>query len=472
MERFLQGVADFSAWLWGIPLITMLLVSGLYMTFKLGFFQFRYIGYIFGQTFGSIFRRPKGEGTVTPFQALTSALSSTIGAANIVGVPAAIMFGGPGAIFWMWVIALIGMALKFAESVLAVEYREKNGNGEFVGGPMYYMTKGLNMKWLGVWFSFALMIELIPSIMVQGNSIANTVQATFNVPVLWTGIITAVLVSIVVFGGIKRIGKVTEIFVPFMALLYVGGAVVILLMNVKAVPEFFMLIFSNAFSPAPVMGGFAGAAIVEVIRWGFARGLYSNEAGLGTAPIAHAAATTDHPVRQGFWAVIGIVVDTLIVCTATAFVILSSGVWTEEGAMENSSALTSLAFEQYFGDFGAILVTIALIFFVLSTILVVVFYGAKQAEFLFGLKAAHGMQVVYIIAVVLGAIGAAEVIWGFLDIMLAAILIPNVIAILLLSNKVKDLKNEFFSSDEYYRKDLKVKKRAKRQKAAREGYES
>ncbi|WP_434399799.1 sodium:alanine symporter family protein [Planococcus sp. 11815] len=472
MEGFLQGIAEFSAWIWGIPLITLLLVSGLYMTFKLGFFQFRYFGYIVGQTFGSIFRRPKGEGTVTPFQALTSALSSTIGAANIVGVPAAIMFGGPGAIFWMWVIALIGMALKFAESVLAVEYREKNGNGEFVGGPMYYMKKGLNMKWLGVWFSFALMIELIPSIMVQGNSIANTVQATFNVPVLWTGIATAVLVSIVVFGGIKRIGKVTEIFVPFMALFYVGGAVVILLMNVQAVPEFFMLIFSNAFSPAPVVGGFAGAAIVEIIRWGFARGLYSNEAGLGTAPIAHAAATTDHPVRQGFWAVIGVVVDTLIVCTATAFVILSSGVWTEEGAMENSSALTSLAFEEFFGDFGAILVTIALIFFVLSTILVVVFYGAKQAEFLFGLKAAYGMQVVYIFAVILGAVGAAEVIWGFLDIMLAAILIPNVIAILLLSNKVKELKNEFFTSDEYYRKDRKVKKRAKRQKAVREGYES
>ncbi|ANU17878.1 sodium:alanine symporter family protein [Planococcus maritimus] len=468
MEGFMKGIADFSAWIWGIPLITLLLVSGLYMTFKLGFFQFRYFGYIVGQTFGSIFRRPKGEGTVTPFQALTSALSSTIGAANIVGVPAAIMFGGPGAIFWMWVIALIGMALKFAESVLAVEYREKNGNGEFVGGPMYYMTKGLNMKWLGVWFSFALMIELIPSIMVQGNSIASTVEATFSIPALWTGIATAILVSIVVFGGIKRIGKVTEIFVPFMALVYVGGAVVILLMNVQAVPEFFMLIFSNAFSPAPVMGGFAGAAIVEVIRWGFARGLYSNEAGLGTAPIAHAAATTDHPVRQGFWAVIGVVVDTLIVCTATAFVILSSGVWTEEGAMENSSALTSLAFEEYFGDFGAILVTIALIFFVLSTILVVVFYGAKQAEFLFGLKAAHGMQVVYILAVILGAVGAAEVIWGFLDIMLAAILIPNIIAILLLSNKVKELKNEFFSSDEYYHKDRKVKKRAKRQKAIRE----
>lgn len=461
MDRFLQGIADFSAWLWGIPLITMLLASGLYMTFKLGFFQFRYFGYIVGQTFGSIFKKPKGEGTVTPLQALTSALSSTIGAANIVGVPAAIMFGGPGAIFWMWVIALIGMALKFSESVLAVEYREINEKGEYVGGPMYYMTKGLGMKWLGVWFSFALMIELIPSIMVQGNSVANTVEASFNIPPLWTGIASAILVSIVVFGGIKRIGKVTEIFVPFMALFYVGGAFVILLMNVSAVPEFFMLIFNNAFSPAPVMGGFAGAAIVEVIRWGFARGLYSNESGLGTAPIAHAAATTDHPVRQGFWAVIGVVVDTLIVCTATAFVVLSSGVWMEEGAMENSSALTTLAFESYFGTFGGILVTIALIFFVFSTILVVIFYGAKQAEFLFGLKASYGIQVVYILAVILGAVGAAEVIWGFLDIMLAAILIPNIIAILLLSKKVKQLKTEFFTSDKYYKKDMKEKKAAK-----------
>ncbi|RLQ86693.1 sodium:alanine symporter family protein [Planomicrobium sp. Y74] len=461
MDRFLQGIADFSAWLWGIPLITMLLASGLYMTFKLGFFQFRYFGYIVGQTFGSIFKKPKGEGTVTPLQALTSALSSTIGAANIVGVPAAIMFGGPGAVFWMWVIALIGMALKFSESVLAVEYREINEKGEYVGGPMYYMTKGLGMKWLGVWFSFALMIELIPSIMVQGNSVANTVEASFNIPPLWTGIASAILVSIVVFGGIKRIGKVTEIFVPFMALFYVGGAFVILLMNVSAVPEFFMLIFSNAFSPAPVMGGFAGAAIVEVIRWGFARGLYSNESGLGTAPIAHAAATTDHPVRQGFWAVIGVVVDTLIVCTATAFVVLSSGVWMEEGAMENSSALTTLAFESYFGTFGGILVTIALIFFVFSTILVVIFYGAKQAEFLFGLKASYGIQMVYVLAVILGAVGAAEVIWGFLDIMLAAILIPNLIAILLLSKKVKQLKTEFFTSDKYYKKDMKAKKVAK-----------
>ncbi|KIL47217.1 alanine/glycine:cation symporter family protein [Jeotgalibacillus soli] len=454
MEDLLSWIARFSGWLWGIPLITVLLVSGIYMTIKIGFVQFRYPLYIFQQTFGSVFKKPKGEGTVTPFQALTSALSSTVGAANIVGVPAAIMFGGPGAVFWMWVIALIGMALKFSESALAVHYREKNEKGEFVGGPMYYMTKGLGMKWLGIWFSFALMLELIPSIMVQGNSLASTVEESFNIPALWTGITVAVLVGIVVFGGIKRIGKVTQVFVPFMAFIYVGGALIILFMNLNMLPDFFSLIFSNAFSPAPVIGGFAGAAIVDVIRWGFARGLYSNEAGLGTSPIAHAAAQTDHPIRQAFWAIIGIVVDTLIICTATAFVVLSSGVWMEEGAYENTGALTTIAFSSYFGQAGSILVTLSLIFFVLSTILVVIFYGSKQAEFLFGLKAAYGIQIVYLIAIVFGAVGAAEVIWGLLDIMLAAILLPNIIAILLLSNKVKELNTEFFTSDKYYKKDV------------------
>ncbi|PPA68861.1 alanine/glycine:cation symporter family protein [Jeotgalibacillus proteolyticus] len=453
MDGFLEWVAVFSERLWGYPLIGILLFSGIFMTVKLGFIQFRYPIYIFKQTFGSVFKKPKGEGTVTPFQALTSALSSTVGAANIVGVPAAIMFGGPGAVFWMWVIALIGMALKFSESALAVHYREKNEQGEFVGGPMYYMTKGLGMKWLGIWFSFALMLELIPSIMVQGNSIATTVEESFNIPALWTGITVAVLIGIVVFGGIKRIGQVTQVVVPFMALIYVGGALVILFMNLNMLPEFFSLIFSNAFSPAPVIGGFAGAAIVDVIRWGFARGLYSNEAGLGTAPMAHAAATTDHPVRQAFWAIGGIVVDTMIICTATAFVVLSSGVWTNENAYENTNGLTTIAFASYFGNVGSILVTVSLIFFVISTILVVIFYGAKQAEFLFGLKASYAIQVVYLVAIVFGAVGAAEVLWGFLDIMLATILIPNLIAILLLRNKVKELTTEFFTSEKYYLKD-------------------
>lgn len=457
MERFLEGVSTFSGWLWGVPLISLLVVAGVYLTIQLGFFQFRYPLYMLKQTLGSVFKAPKGKGNITPFQALTSALSSTVGAANIIGVPAAIMFGGPGAIFWMWVIAVIGMSIKFAESVLAVHYREKNEAGEYVGGPVYYMTKGLKMKWLGVWFAFALMIELIPSIMVQGNAVSAAVKESFNGNELITGIMTALVVGLVVFGGLKRIAKVTEIIVPIMALIYVGAGLVIVLMNITELPSIIGLILSYAFQPMAAVGGFAGAAVAETIRWGFARGLYSNEAGLGTAPIAHAAATTDHPVRQGFWAVMGIVIDTLIICSTTAFVVLSSGVWTGEGALDDPAALTTLAFEQYFGFAGSVLVTVSLIFFVLSTIIVIIFYGSRQAEFLFGLRAGYVMKFVYLASIVIGSVGGAQVIWNFLDLALATILIPNVIAVLLLSGEVKKLKTEFFTSEQYYKKDIKKK---------------
>ncbi|WP_214775013.1 sodium:alanine symporter family protein [Exiguobacterium sp. s37] len=454
MNDIINLVTKVSDWLWGVPIISLLVLSGIFLTIKLGFFQFRYPIYIFKQTFGSIFKKPKGEGDISPRQALTSALSSTVGAANIIGVPAAIMFGGPGAIFWMWVIAIIGMAIKFSESVLAVHYREKNDAGEFVGGPVYYISKGLRWKWLATWFAFALMIELIPSIMVQGNAVSSAVRETFNGNTLITGIVVAILVGIIVFGGLKRIAKVTEIVVPGMALVYVGAGLVIVLMNFSEIPNVLSLIFSYAFEPMAAFGGFAGAAVAETIRWGFARGLYSNEAGLGTAPIAHAAAQTDHPVRQGFWAVIGIVIDTLIICSTTAFVVLSSGVWTADGAMDDPAALTTIAFREYFGYTGSLLVTISLIFFVLSTIIVIIFYGSRQAEYLFGLTAGRIMKAVYIVSIVIGAIGGAQMIWNFLDLMLAMILIPNMIAVLLLSGEVKRLTTEFFTSEKYYKKDI------------------
>ncbi|WP_214795533.1 MULTISPECIES: sodium:alanine symporter family protein [unclassified Exiguobacterium] len=454
MNAIIDIVTSFSNWLWGVPIISLLVLSGVFLTIKLGFFQFRYPIYIFKQTFGSIFKKPKGEGDISPRQALTSALSSTVGAANIIGVPAAIMFGGPGAIFWMWVIAIIGMAIKFSESVLAVHYREKNDAGEFVGGPVYYISKGLRWKWLATWFAFALMIELIPSIMVQGNAVSSAVRETFNGNTLITGILVAGLVGIIVFGGLKRIAKVTEIVVPGMALVYVGAGLIIVLMNLSEIPNVLSLIFSYAFEPMAAFGGFAGAAVAETIRWGFARGLYSNEAGLGTAPIAHAAAQTDHPVRQGFWAVIGIVIDTLIICSTTAFVVLSSGVWTADGAMEDPAALTTIAFREYFGYTGSLLVTISLIFFVLSTIIVIIFYGSRQAEYLFGLTAGKIMKAVYIVSIVIGSIGGAQMIWNFLDLMLAMILIPNMIAVLLLSGEVKRLTTEFFTSEKYYKKDI------------------
>ncbi|MCY8234041.1 alanine/glycine:cation symporter family protein, partial [Priestia endophytica] len=323
---------------------------------------------------------------------------------------------------------------------------------------MYYITKGLKMKWLGSFFAFALMIEVIPSLMVQGNSIAGSVAQTFSVSPLITGIITSVLIGVIVIGGIKRVGKTTELFVPFMALLYVGVALLVVIIHIDQFPNVLSLIFSSAFQPVAAVGGFAGAALSDIIRWGFARGLYSNEAGFGTAPIAHAAAKTDHPVRQGFWAIVGIFVDTIVVCTATAFVILSTGVWTKMDASKDTDALATVAFTETFGTVGSYIVTISLCFFVLSTALVLVFYGVKQAEFLFGVKMGHVMKVIYLGAIIVGSVGGAKVIWSFLDIALASILLPNLLAIVLLSKKVKELKEEFFTSEQYYLSDIKKDK--------------
>lgn len=462
MQSVLDAIYSVSGWLWGPPLIILLSFGGIFLTVRLGFFQFRYIGYILKSTFGSIRKKSEGEGTVSPFQSLTSALSSTVGAGNIVGVPAAIMFGGPGAVFWMWVIALIGMASKFTESALAVHYREKNAEGEFVGGPMYYMTKGLKMKWLGVWFSIALMLEVIPSVMIQGNAVAESAKETFGIAPWISGLIIMVIVALVIIGGIRRIGKVAEKVVPFMAVIYVGAALLILVISIGELPRVLSLIFGHAFTPIAPVGGFGGAAVAAIVRWGFARGIYSNESGVGTAPIAHAAATTDHPVRQGMWAMVGILIDTIIVCTATAYVVLASGVWKAEGAAEDASGLPAAGFEAFLGPVGGIIVTISLIFFVITTIIVLSWYGEKQAEFLFGLAGAKIMKYVYVIAVFFGAIGAIKAIWGLVDITLALAVIPNMIAILLLSGKVKELKQEFFNTPgKYYLKDKAAMQEAK-----------
>ena len=454
MESFLNMIGTVSNWLWGPPLLALLVFSGLFMTIRLKFFHMKYGRYIFQQTFGKIFDKTQGEGTVTPFQALTSAVACTVGAGNIVGVPAAIMFGGPGAIFWMWIVALLGMGLKYSEVVLALKYREKNEEGEYVGGPMYYMKKGLNMKWLGAIFAIGLMLEVIPSTMVQANSIAGSAQTVFNVNPMVTGIILMILVAVVVIGGIKRIGKFTEKFVPFMALLYVGTALIIVLLNIAKLPEVISLIFVHAFKPAAAVGGFAGAAIAATIRWGFARGLYSNEAGLGTAPIAHAAAVVDHPARQGFWGIMEIFIDTIVICSATGFAILISGVWTMPGALDNPSGLTAQAFTNSVGSIGGMIVTVSLLMFVYSTLIVLIYYGEKQGEFLFGLKFSKVLKYLYVLSIPVGAIGGAKVIWQFLDITLAIILIPNLIAIILLNKEVIELTKEFFSSEKYYLKDI------------------
>lgn len=459
MEAFLGLVSAVSNWLWGIPLLVLLGGGGLFLTIYLGFFQFRYFPFIIRQTFGKIFSKAEGEGTVSPFQAATTALASTVGASNIVGVPVAIAFGGPGAIFWMWVFALIGSASKFSEILLGIKYREKNKEGEFVGGPMYYLTKGLKSKFLGGFFAFFLMIEIVPSIATQSVSFIQT-AATMGAPKYLSAALMTVIVLIVVYGGIQRIAKVTEKMVPFMAIFYLIGALVIIVVNIAELPRVTALIFTSAFTPLSAAGGFAGSTIAGALRWGSARGTYSNEAGMGTAPMAHCAAVTDHPVRQAFWGVFEIIVDTLLICTTTAFVVLTTGLWETVPASEAAS-IPALAFQSVFGKaFGGGIVTFCIMMFVLSTIIVLVFYGEKQAEFLFGTKVGKVMKFINVAAIIFGAIGGIEFLYQFLDLLLALVIIPNMIGLICLRKEIKESLNDFFGNPKYYpgaKKELEEK---------------
>ncbi|MGB5822720.1 MAG: sodium:alanine symporter family protein [Proteocatella sp.] len=460
MGSFVGLIIGFSNWLWGSPMLILLAGGGIYLTFRLGFFQFRYLGYILKQTFGKMFHKSEDKNAISPFQAATAALASTIGASNIVGVPVAIAFGGPGAVFWMWVIALIGSASKFSEIVLGIKYREKNEAGEYAGGPTYYLEKGFKNKklgkFLGMWFAFFLMIELIPSVATQAVSAVQTAE-TIGIPGIATGIGIAIVVFIVVFGGIKRITQVTEKLVPLMALVYIAGALVIIFANITHLPGVIALIFKSAFTPTAATGGFAGSTVALALRWGTARGTYSNEAGMGTAPIAHATAETDHPVRQAFWGIFEITVDTLLVCTVTALVVLITGLW-ETVPSSEAASIPALAFKQLFGPAGGYVVTISIFLFVLSTIIVLVFYGEKQAEFLFGYKFAKTWKYVYVVSILLGVFGGIEFLYQFLDFFLAMIILPNMLALIVMSGEVVELKNEFFSSEKYYLKDIKKKK--------------
>ncbi|WP_100403671.1 alanine/glycine:cation symporter family protein [Bacillus sp. FJAT-42315] len=446
MEKFEQVIVNITGWIWGLPMILLLLGGGIFLTIRIGFFQFRYFPHIMKETFGKIFSKDDAPGSVTPFQATTSALASTIGAANIVGVPVAIALGGPGAIFWMWLVAMIGMGSKYAEVVLGVKYRTKNEAGEWTGGPMHYIEKGLGWKPVASFFAFFLMLEIVASTMVQSNSLSQMVESSFSIPPVVTGVIVLVLVGLVTLGGIQRIGSVTEKFIPLMVIIYLVSAIIVLAFNVTEIPAAFALIFKSAFTPISAAGGFAGAGVAAAIRWGLARGIYSNEAGMGTAPIAHAAAKTDHPAKQGLWGIFEVVIDTLVVCTMTALVVLTSGAWQEVTADKASTMVVEALSTVMGSGIAGTLISICLFFFVLSTVVVIVFYGEKQAEYLFGLRFAMVMRFVYLVAIVVGAIGGLQFIWQFLDLMLAMIIVPNVIALLFLSGEVKELTQDYIKN--------------------------
>jgi alanine or glycine:cation symporter, AGCS family len=442
-------VSKTSEFLWGIPLITLLLVSGLFLTFRLGFLPFVHAKHIINVTIGEMFHKKglvnKKEGEITPFQAFTSALSATAGATNIVGVPIAIALGGPGALFWMWVVAFLGMSTIYTELVLGIKYREKNARGEWIGGPKLYMSKGLGWGKLGWFYAFGLMLEVIPSVMVQSNSISTTIKTDFAIPFSFTGIALVILTALVVWGGINRIGKISAKLLPLFVCIYIFLTCFVIAKNGSEIPATFKLIIESAFTGTASIGVFAGAGIIQAMRWGLARGLYTSEAGMGTSAIAYASANTDEPAKQAFWGMIAVFIDTIVICTLTGLTVIITGVW-KKVQVEDASTMAAQAIASVIGEYwSSIILAVLLIFFVLATVGVIIYYGERQAEQLFGMKMKWMMRFVYLGAIFIGAIGGLKFVWELLDLLLAMIVIPNVIAIVFLSNEVKKVTKEYFS---------------------------
>ena len=445
METIMNLNNIVNSFVWGPPMLILIVGTGLFLSVKTGFFSITKLGYILKNTLLKMFAKDhKGEGEVTAFQAVATALAATVGTGNIAGVATAIAAGGPGAVFWMWVAAILGMTTKFAEVVLAVNFREKTEDGRFVGGPMYYIEKGLGWKWLAVLFAlFGALAAFGIGNMVQSNSVAAALQSSFNLNPWITGVVLAVVTALVIVGGIKRIGAFTELLVPFMAAIYIIGGLVIIISNISQVPAAFSLIFSSAFTGKAAVGGFAGATVAQAIRFGVARGVFTNEAGLGSAPIAHAAATTDHPVRQGLWGVFEVFADTLIICSITALAILTSGVW-DSG--KTGADLTTAAFNAAIPG-GGYIVSIGIVLFAFSTIVGWEYYGERCLEYLAGPKSIMFYRVVWVPFVLIGAIGGLEFVWNLADTLNGLMAIPNLIGVLVLSGTVFKLSKEFFANE-------------------------
>ncbi|GAB3805561.1 alanine/glycine:cation symporter family protein [Virgibacillus kimchii] len=428
MQGIIDNIGDF---VWGPFTLILLVGTGIYLTFRLGFLQIKTLPYALKLAFSPARQDKKSKGDISHYQALSTQMAATIGTGNIVGVATAVILGGPGAVFWMWATAVFGMATKYAEAILAVKYREENSKGEMSGGPMYYLDKGLKQKWLAVLFAiFGAIAAFGIGNTVQSKAVSDALSDSFNVPAMATGIILTVLTGLVIIGGIKSIGRVTAFFVPIMALLYITGGLIILIMNIDIVPAAFGLIFTDAFTAQAVGGGVLGTAI----RYGVARGVFSNEAGLGSAPIAAAAARTDYPGRQALVSMTQVFIDTLVVCTITGVTIVMADMY--GGGVEGGS-LTNLSFSFFLGDFGGLIVTLAIAFFAFSTLISWSYYGEKCFGYLFKNDNLVPYYRIFFVAVVFfGAIAELELVWGIADIFNALMAIPNLIGLLGLSGVV------------------------------------
>jgi AGCS family alanine or glycine:cation symporter len=422
LEAVLGRISDA---VWGVPLLVLLFGTHVFLTFRLKIIQ-RWLPTAIKLSFK---RTAEGTGDVSQFGALTTALAATIGTGNIVGVATAVAAGGPGAVLWMWLTGVFGIATKYAEALLAVKYRIRNPQGMMAGGPMYVLERGLGARWLGLVFAALTAVAAFGiGCMVQANSISSMVEETFHVSPWWTGAVLTVLTAIVILGGIKSIARVCERLVPFMAVFYIFGCAVLLVMGAERIPESLRLIISSAFTGQAAVGGFLGAGMREAIRFGVARGLFSNESGLGSAPIVAAAAQTTNPVRQALVSSTGTFWDTVVVCAMTGLVLVNSGEWTRG---LSGAALTKAAFAD-FPVIGPTLLAVGLLTFVFSTILGWSYYGEKAAEYLFGIRAVLPYRVLWVIAVMVGSVVTIKAVWSFADIANGLMAVPNLISLLAL----------------------------------------
>jgi AGCS family alanine or glycine:cation symporter len=461
MEAIKQINSAINGFVWGPIMLALLVGTGVYISVVTGFKQFTKFGYMWKNTFGKIFQKTEaGKGEITPFQAVSTALASTVGTGNIAGVTGAIILGGPGAVFWMWISAIFGMMTKFTEVTLAVKYRERNEKGDWVGGPMYYIKNGLgkNWKWLGTVFAVLGMICAFGiGNLTQINSIAGSVNkmvvafapgaesASFAIN-LCTGIVIAAFCAVVLLGGVKRIGQVTEKLVPFMAAIYIVCAIVVIIVHAGKLPAVFGSIFAGAFNPQAAVGGIAGFTIANAIRRGVSRGVFSNEAGMGSAPIAHAATSEKDPVKQGLYGMFEVFMDTIVICTLTSLVVLC-GANPQFGNADMAGATTTIdGFASVFGPkFGSALLAIGLLLFATSTILGWSLYGVRCAEYVFGPKIIRPYEIVFCLVVVVGSITELTLAWDIADTLNGLMAIPNLVAVLLLSPVAFKLTKEHFA---------------------------
>jgi AGCS family alanine or glycine:cation symporter len=445
MEALSNLVGWVNGIVWGPPMLFLILGVGLFLQIGLKVMPIRKLGTGFALMFKG--REAAGEGQITPFQALMTALSATIGTGNIAGVATAVFLGGPGALFWMWMTALVGMATKYSEAVCAVKFREQDEAGNYVGGPMYYIKNGLGQKWAWLGATFAVFGAIAAFGIgngVQANGVAQVLETNFGFNTSITGIVLMGLTAAVILGGITRIGAVAGKLVPFMAVSYILAGLIVLAINADQLGNALSLVFTYAFTPSAAEGGFAGAAVWAAIRFGVARGVFSNEAGLGSAPIAHAAAETKGPVNQGLIAMLGTFIDTIIVCSITGLAIIASGAWTSG---ESGAALTSLAFESALPGFGGYIIAISLSIFAFTTILGWSYYGEKCVGYLLGAKTLLGYRILWIVMIYFGATADLGFIWLLADTLNAMMALPNLIALALLSPVVFKVTKEFFASN-------------------------